>query len=300
MKQLVKLFAALIMVMASGRSLAQTKMTMTINGKESDLFGYAFDSVNGSLSKEIDLFGPMQNASTILQLAYTSANAIPEIDIAVSDPNRNPEFIKLTQVNVLSYKEYISTYSDGYFTVSPGGNVNSAVKCRFQKIEIENTSSKNTAPQSIKENPANIVSGNDKFEIKPAPLKGVTGKISVSFPADADCEIKIYNPDENNKYLGSFNSNNNILMFPGNYTVSLSNAEVKNVPVQKGMETRIKGGILSLVSPIEYKLYDESKKKYIRTFNGPKKIGLPVGKFQLSINNRFQLLTIKDGETLEM
>ncbi|HEY6062506.1 MAG TPA: hypothetical protein VIV35_02795, partial [Chitinophagaceae bacterium] len=137
-----------------------------------------------------------------------------------------------------------------------------------------------------------------KWVISNASIKGATGKISVTLPGEADYEILIYDPADN-KFLGNFKKGDEIILFPGLYKVKISNAEINDVKVQQGMETRLKAGILSLVSPAEFKLYDITQRNFIGYYKSPEKIGLPVGTYQLSLNGRFRQITIKDGETIE-
>lgn len=141
-------------------------------------------------------------------------------------------------------------------------------------------------------------SNEEKWVISNASIKGATGKISVTLPGEADYEILIYDPSDN-KFLGSFKKGDEIILFPGIYKVKISNAEVNDVTVQQGMETRLKAGILSLVSPAEFKLYDKTQRNFIGYYKSSEKIGLPVGTYQLSLNGRFRQIIIKDGETIE-
>jgi type VI protein secretion system component Hcp len=295
MKSSILVPVALIMTLSTNALLAQTKMILTLDGKESDIFGYSLDPSTGS-AKEISMFGPMQNAAPVFQSNFMSGKPLPAVNISITDAAAGASTINLTGVMVLAIKQYISTYSNGSFTVAPGGNVNTEVKCKYEKIEI-----KTGAPINInKPENVNILSqtNEQKWVISNASIKGATGKISVTLPADAECEIKIYDPADN-KFLGSFKKSDAIILFPGTYKVKVSNADVNDVPVRQGMETRLKAGILSLASPVDYKLYDLTKKTFFGSYKGPKKIGLPVGIYQLSLNERFQQIVIKDGETLE-
>ncbi len=73
-------------------------------------------------------------------------------------------------------------------------------------------------------------------------------------------------------------------MIPGEFNVFLTYLPVKGVPVQKGMNTRLKAGILNVVTTGQWSLHDESKEKVYVIYYKPSKIGLPVGKYNIQIN----------------
>jgi len=143
MKSLKLLIFAGSFTFWTGQLLSQTKMILTLDGKESDLFGYSLDPSSGS-SKEITMFGPMQNAGQDLQFDFVSGKLVPAVDITITDAVTGTSAITLKNVTVLSVKQFISSYSNGGFTVSPGGNVNTEVKCKYEKIEISNSAATNS------------------------------------------------------------------------------------------------------------------------------------------------------------
>ena len=65
------------------------------------------------------------------------------------------------------------------------------------------------------------------------------------------------------------------------------------------METRIKAGILNVRGSGIWTLYDE-KKKQIYFSPTAKKIGLPIGIYQIEINGIIKQIIIRDGETLQL
>ena len=300
-KNIALQFAAVLVAVSSHYlTLAQSKMVMTVDNKECDILGYTLNSSSGS-SKEINIFGPIQNATTVFSEAFASSNPIPEVELDISDQNSGETTIKLSQVTVKEVQEYVSDYSNGMFIVSSGGTPNTEVKCQYEKIEIISNSpgNKNDRQKAdvLMNNPLSSNISEAKWQIKAGDMKGVNGKVSVSLPDDVKQEIKVYSSADN-KYLGTFEKGKTILLFPGNYNISISNASIEKVPVQKAMDTRLKAGTLNLTSTANYQLYDVSK-KYLGTFKGPVKVGLPVGSFQLSLNNQFVPVTIKDGETVD-
>ena len=64
------------------------------------------------------------------------------------------------------------------------------------------------------------------------------------------------------------------------------------------MDTRIKAGILNVLFSGIWTLYDEKKSKQIQFSATAKKIGLPIGIYQIEINGTIQQIIIRDGETL--
>jgi hypothetical protein len=143
-------------------------------------------------------------------------------------------------------------------------------------------------------------SGTDKWVITPVKdMKGVLGRLDINFPADVERNILIYQQADN-KFLTSVSRNDKIYSIaPGEYRFTLTNVPVENVPIQKGHETRLKAGILSVVSNGNWILYSDTKEKQYTSGNMPKKIPLPVGNYQLKLGTQFYPIMIKDGETVE-
>ena len=141
---------------------------------------------------------------------------------------------------------------------------------------------------------------NDKpWEIKPnLAARGATGRLFINIPKDAECVITISQPVTERQVVYSI-SDRSFSLVPGTYDVTVSGKKTKDVIVQKGMETRIKGGALNVVATGTWTLYDEKKDRQVYYSVSPKKIGLPVGTYQLEINGTMQEIKIKDGETVE-
>jgi hypothetical protein len=140
----------------------------------------------------------------------------------------------------------------------------------------------------------------DKWIITPVKdMKGVLGRLDINFPADAERSILIYQPTDN-KFIASVSRNAKIYTIaPGQYRFTLTNVPVDNVPIQKGHETRLRAGILSVVSDGNWILYGDTKEKQYTSGNMPKKIPLPVGNYQLNLGTQFYPFVIKDGGTVE-
>ncbi len=303
MKSFILLPFAFIMNVWPGELLAQTKMTLTLDGKESDVLGYSFEPSTG-ISKEISIFGPMQNAATTLEMDFLAGKRIPVISIRITEANTETITINLMGVSILAFKQHISTYSNGSFTVSPGGNMNIEIKCKFENTGIqyslsEKVNDKSGTPGINTSNNTNDSTNNKKWEIKANPsLKGATGRLLLNLPADAECFIYIYAYGDKKQLYGTSKDRVFSLM-PGLYDILISSASLQEVAIQKGMDTRIRAGILNISSSTAWELYDETGKVRITGASKASKIGLPVGNYQLKMAGAFQSVMIKDEETAE-
>jgi hypothetical protein len=65
------------------------------------------------------------------------------------------------------------------------------------------------------------------------------------------------------------------------------------------MDTRIKAGTLNVVASGTWTLYDEKKDRQVYYSVKAKKIGLPIGTYQMDINGTMQQVVINDGETVD-
>ncbi|MBI1343598.1 MAG: hypothetical protein GC171_11745 [Terrimonas sp.] len=132
-----------------------------------------------------------------------------------------------------------------------------------------------------------------------ASLKGATGRLILKLPDDADFSIHKVLASGDKKYIGQFFRGDNIGLFPGNYDVYIYGAIVPNVEIQKGMETRIKAGVLNFTDALLYRVYGPNGNTWVEMFKGPKKIGLPVGTYSISVNGQSMEIVIKDGEVTD-
>jgi hypothetical protein len=135
--------------------------------------------------------------------------------------------------------------------------------------------------------------------IKNPSLKGATGKLFLKLPADAEFIINKVLASGDKKYIGQFFKGDNIGLFPGSYDVYIYGAEVPNVKIQKGAETRLKVGVLNLTDALDYRVYGPNGNTYVELFTGPKKVGLPVGLYSVTVSGQSQEVTIKDGEVTD-
>ena len=280
---------------------AQNKMTVTTNNKTGDIFGYSLNggtrnsSQTTSPAGTIDMFGPMQNVNIEFSKALAIGQPIAEIHIDIVGSDLKPvETIKLKSVSVIQIKEYTSAFIDGVFQLSSSGDLNREVNCSCGSIQIQyytdNTGEKIKAPLNKME----------KYEMNPdSSLTGTTGRVYLDLPADVQCVIFIYQVGTNKIIKGS-STDRSFYLAPGKYDISASSAKMQEVEIQKGMDTRIKAGILNVGSPTTWAIYDENKKIRITGGSGAKKIGLPVGNYQLQMSGGFQAVTIKDREIINL
>lgn len=149
-------------------------------------------------------------------------------------------------------------------------------------------------------------SGNEnasaKWVISPANMKGVLGRLNTAFPADVEWSVEIRSGGDN-KFITSrsgFSKHGpSYDMAPGIYNFQLNTILVENVPVEKGKSTRLKSGVLNIVSEGDWLIYDDTKVKFHTSGNKPKKMALPVGSYQLKLGDQFYPVVIKDNETVE-
>lgn len=155
-------------------------------------------------------------------------------------------------------------------------------------------------PATSAEGSAGKENATDKWVVTPIPtMKGVLGRLDINFPAGIERNILIQQQSDN-KFLTSVSYNDKIYnIAPGVYRFVLSSVPVENVPIQKGHETRLKAGILDLVSEGDWHLYNATKEKAFTSGNKPKKLPLPIGSYQVKLGGQFYPFTIKDGETVE-
>lgn len=143
---------------------------------------------------------------------------------------------------------------------------------------------------------------NLKYEITPATtMRGVLGRLNTQFAPDVDWSIDIRNRE--NKFItnrSSYSKHGNAQeVAPGVYNFEMNHILVENVPIEKGKVTRLKAGILNIVSEGNWELYDETEKKFRTSGNKPKKFALPVGTYRLKLGGQFYTVVMKDGKEEE-
>jgi hypothetical protein len=278
-------------------SFAQFKMVMTVKDQKCDILGYAMDPDASGNQQSISIFGPMQNAETILQLSYASGNPIGNIVISITNPSSAANTtITLTEVTVYGFKQYLSTYSNGIFNISSNGNENAEVKCKFNRIETHTNSGTGSgiSKENIMGENLNPLT-NQKWEMQPDPsLKGVTGQLVIQMPKAIPImsHLQAFKSGDT-KVAASWFGNNKSNLIPGTYDILLEKYKLNNVPIEKGKTTRLKVGLLNFTPRQSVTIVDGSQQKFAMA--GPFKIVLPVGTYYID-GKKDQAFVMKDGE----
>jgi len=67
----MKLLIIIIAISFSGNlAISQSRMIMTVNGKQDDILGYTMDPDGTGNKQSISLFGPMLNLTSAFQFSY--------------------------------------------------------------------------------------------------------------------------------------------------------------------------------------------------------------------------------------
>jgi hypothetical protein len=137
-----------------------------------------------------------------------------------------------------------------------------------------------------------------RWEIFPNPKRKGLGRIVVSLSDDVKIYVAIFKAGENEKAADSHGSKAFDLL-PGRYDVKIFDETVKSVPVQGGMDTRIRMGIFSIAIDSYWAVFDQTKKIKVTDAHGGLKIALPVGKYFLMVAGSYKEIVIKDRLTTE-
>lgn len=127
------------------------------------------------------------------------------------------------------------------------------------------------SPDSLKPGTVTVAEENnsEKWVITSSGLKGATGTLSVELPADVPWNVYIATTEDKG-LLTTYNTKSHSLL-PGQFNILLTKLPVNGVPVQKGMNTRLKGGILNVVTTGQWSIHDERKQKCMLSITNPVK-----------------------------
>lgn len=257
------------------------------NGKITAVNGLGFEPVNGIVSGQVNDGAP---CCEIVSLQVNDAEVCCGIVTVKNLTTGELSSFKTTPGigHTLTLGQSVNL-QNGYAMVQSGANATAAQKGMYAfKTGLDSATSK------LKENGAETSA--EKWVITPGG-KGVTGNVTVAFPAGTTWNMLFKTTAD--KHLINVNNSKSHTMVPGQYNIDFSAVPVLAVPVQKGMNTRLKAGTLHVVSVGGWMLYDESQTKNYVSYNNPMKLGLPIGKYAISINGQFQQVEIKDGEVTE-
>lgn len=130
------------------------------------------------------------------------------------------------------------------------------------------------------------------YELKPNPqLKGQTGQLVFSFTDKDALGAVTIAPGDKFVFVGS-----EVPLPPGAYDITVNGALLRAVPIQQGMDTSIKIGVLNL--SVAADIYDQTKARELY-FLTPGKIALPVGAYNLKINGVFKPVVIRDKQVTD-
>ena len=242
------------------------------------------------LNHNLDLYNDVQVEKLIRKAAERLEVGTLQITKAIADITRQLELYRLQQIEEQQIAKEVKKK-----ILSPDER-EEAVNFLIPGLNLATYSFPLLKPKSAKTND----SSNDKqWVITQNPTaKGATGKLFLNIPKEAESVITISQPVTERQVSYTLNEHAFSLV-PGTYDVTLSGSKVKDVPVQKGMDTRIKAGILNVVATGIWTLYDEKKDRQVYYSISAKKIGLPIGTYQMEINGTMQEVVIKDGETVD-
>ena len=154
---------------------------------------------------------------------------------------------------------------------------------------------------------SNKISGEndtEKWVITPNPnLKGAMGRITIRTPEKSTYSLTVFKAGTDEKSAYRYGGTE-FLLLPGQYDTRWwdnSKWRLSGVPVRRGMDTRIRAGAVHLnLKYTSWVIYDETKTIVIYGGYSVWRIGLPVGKYYVKVNNDFAEVVIKDGEVTEL
>lgn len=168
--------------------------------------------------------------------------------------------------------------------------------------ENASTNKEKTNEEKTDETKENEVgNATEKWVISPSGTKGAAGIVSVNLPAGVEWHLDIKTSAD--KALGRWddrwNNTKTINLIPGEYNIFFTYIPLLGVPVQKGMNTRLKAGILNVVTTGQWQIWNEEKTKVHVVYYKPSKIALPIGRYNIQLNGQYQQIEIKEGEVTE-
>lgn len=185
---------------------------------------------------------------------------------------------------------------NGYAMVQAGATASAAQKGWYAfKAGAANTTGK------VKESA--VETSDEKWVITPNPnLKGAMGRITIRTPEKSTYSLTVFKAGTDQqsayRYIGT-----EFLLLPGQYDTRWwdnSKWRLSGIPVRRGMDTRIRAGMLNInLKYTEWVIYDETKTIIIEQGYDVWRLGLPVGNYYVKVNKDFVQVVIKDGEITE-
>ena len=182
---------------------------------------------------------------------------------------------------------------NGYAMVQSGANATVTQKGLYAfKIGLDSLTVKQKA---VEENDF------EKWVITPTGAKGATGTVSITLPEGVEWHLDIKSSDDKalGKWDDRWNNKKTISLMTGEYNIFFTYIPLLGVPIQKGMNTRLKAGILDVVSTGQWQIWNEEKTKVHVVYYKPSKIGLPIGRYNIQLAGQYQAIEIKEGKVTE-
>ena len=164
-------------------------------------------------------------------------------------------------------------------------------------MKLHNCGTPEVSVKETKDNKSSTASS-ALWEIQANPaLKGATGRIIVNAPDKGSMILHFLKPGEKN-HFDAWYANKTGEFLPGYYDLKFFKLLIPNVPVEKGKDTRLKVGVLSINSTGKWKVYSKDGSE-IRNGTGQYKLILPAGKYQVELLSGKMEVELKDGKIEE-
>ena len=132
-------------------------------------------------------------------------------------------------------------------------------------------------------------------------LTGVMGRIVVKFPAgtkSSQSSVEIHPAGDANKQNAHGYGNMTTDLLPGRYDVVISGATLGNVEVRSKCDSHIPVGVLHVNAGKDtgVAILDADGKKQLTHFYGAEDVGLPAGKYNISVSGQSAPVEVKTNE----
>lgn len=155
--------------------------------------------------------------------------------------------------------------------------------------------------------PSGATDETQKWTITPNPsLKGTPGRMTVNLPPGTKYVVQVFKSGSRER-AASESGFKSASLLPGLYDVIINTGgsdaaqlwRVRGIPVESGKDTRLHAGVLNVTVDGIWNVYDESRDVMIVGGNGPAKIGLLAGSYQVKLGNAFTSIVIRDGQVTD-
>ena len=149
---------------------------------------------------------------------------------------------------------------------------------------------------------ATSASEHPSWTLTPNPaLRGAMGRLVLTVPGD-DASVLFHilragTDDRLDTWYGADAGS----FLPGRYDIGLWEARITDVPVERGMDTQVRAGVLSVTFEGSYTLLDESGERVVNAVgNEKRKVLVPPGRYRMELRTgQGAVVTITDGQITE-